>query len=141
MSIPSTLHHQAQFPDGPLVEYVLTELEDKMILHIQIDGAMDSTFDILISTGNNIMLASGYSSEDTLIEPKLIVGNHANFKIQIVAGQIAKYIMQAKNPKDTILTIGSKWFGKGDEAQPEDFDKLMFVLENLGILFGQRVSV
>lgn len=141
MPLPSTLFHTAHYPNGPTIDYVLTELEDKIILHIQIDGAMDSTFEIPVSTSDTMRLASGTQGEDTLIEPKLVIGNHANFKIQIVAGQIAKLMLQSNNPKDTFLSIGSRWFGKGDEAQLNDFDKLMFVVENLGILLQKRPGV
>ena len=135
---PSTLSHTAQYPNGPTIDYILTELEDKVILHIRIDSTMDSTFEIPVSTSDTMRLASGTLGEDTLIEPKLIIGNHANFKIQIVTGQIAKLMLQSSNPKDTFLSIGSRWFGKGDEAESDDFDKLMFVVENLGILLKKR---
>lgn len=140
MLLPATVQHTATYPDGPTIDYLLTELEDKIILHIRINGAMDSTFEIPVSASDSMRMAAGIHSEEALIEPKLIVGDHASYKIQVVAGQLAKLVMRATNPKDTILTIGSRWFGKGDEAETEDFDKLMFVAEHLGVLLEKRAG-
>lgn len=109
------------------------ELADRIILNIQINGVMDTTFDIPISSRTTInqAISGTMNIEDAGVEPRLLVGNHANFKILIVASQIGKLIALGQTPKDTILSIGSKWFGRGDEVGDDDFDKLMFVLGNV----------
>lgn len=109
------------------------ELVDRIVLNVQINGVMDSTFDIPVSSRTTINqgLSGTGEIEDAGVEPRLLVGNHANFKILIVASQIGKLIALGHNPKDAVLSIGSKWFGRGDEVREDDFDKLMFVLENL----------
>ncbi|KAK6455469.1 proteasome chaperone 3/4 [Scheffersomyces xylosifermentans] len=108
------------------------ELEDKIIFNVQFNGVMDTTFDIPISSRASInhSAAISHSEDDSGVEPVLLVGNHGNLKISIVATQIGKLIAASQSPKNTILSIGSKWFGKGDETNEDDFDKLMFILDN-----------
>ncbi|ODV78250.1 uncharacterized protein CANTADRAFT_90619 [Suhomyces tanzawaensis NRRL Y-17324] len=114
------------------------ELADKMIINVQTNGIMDTTFELPISSRMAITHDAMISPEigDAGIEPRLIVGNHSNLKIQIVATQIGKVIATSRNPKDTILSIGSRWFGRGDETNNEDFDRLMFILGNVKRLLG-----
>lgn len=105
------------------------EWDDKIVLNIQINGLMDTTFDIPVSTRAAVNSIHRIQSEEDLnIEPIILVGNHSNLKIQVVASQIGKLVLQLENPKNVILSIGSRWFGKGDESNPDDFDKLVFVL-------------
>lgn len=105
------------------------EWDDKIVLNIQVNGLMDTTFDIPVSTKAAVNSIHRIESEDELnIEPVILVGNHQNLKIQVVAAQIGKLVFQLENPKNVILSIGSRWFGKGDESAPDDFEKLVFVL-------------
>ncbi|KAL6451019.1 hypothetical protein SBY92_001269 [Candida maltosa Xu316] len=67
---------------------------------------------------------------EVIPEPVLIIGDYSNMKLSIVASQVSK-ILSLNSPKPTILSIGSKWFGKGDEVNDDDFEKLMFILENV----------
>ncbi|CAI5757197.1 unnamed protein product [Candida verbasci] len=118
-------------------EFFFHKLEflDKIILNIAINGVQDTTFEIPMTTKTtiNYMSAIEQDFEDQSPEPRLIIGNHDNLKIHIVASQIGKLILQS-NPKDLIISIGSKWFGKGDDIESDDFDKLMFVLANVKTL-------
>ncbi|KAK6463989.1 proteasome chaperone 3/4 [Scheffersomyces coipomensis] len=108
------------------------ELDNKIILNIQFNGVMDTTFELPLSSKATVNYLSSISNSeaDIGIEPLLLVGNHANLKISIVASQIGKLIATSGHPKDCILSIGSKWFGKFDESNDDDFEKLMFILEN-----------
>lgn len=111
------------------------ELNDKIILNVQINGVMDTTFDIPISSKSSINAYSNLNnSEDGGVEPVVLIGDHSNLKIQVVASQIGKLVLVSSNPKNLILSIGSKWFGKGNESDGNDFDKLMFVLDNVKAL-------
>lgn len=113
------------------------EINDSMILNVLVEGIADTTFELPLNSQQAINILSDLSNfeenEDNLgIEPKLIIGDHQNFKIHIVASQIGKLILKClKEPKSVTLSIGSKWFGKGDQTTDEDFDKLMFVLANV----------
>lgn len=107
--------------------------QDKLILNILINGIVDTTFDLPLSTQASInrML----KDEESLgIEPVVLVGDPSNLKLQVIAGQISKVILLLKDPKNTILSLGSKWFGRGHETGPHDFEKLVFVLENVKAL-------
>lgn len=118
------------------VVVLATNLDDKLILNVQINGIMDTTFDIPISTGVKVRLTlSGGSQhlagEDVGIEPVVLIGEVNNIKLDIVASQIGKLMLTQQNPKNIILTIGSRWFGKGDTHEEDDFEKLMFILESV----------
>lgn len=121
------------YPNQSKTEFIFHKIEfsDKIILNIHTDGIIDTTFDIPISSkaaiSNNIHSIEN-SEEGLGVEPIILVGDSNNLKIQIVAGQIGKLILLLKNPKNLILSIGSRWFGKGDETSEDDFEKLMFVL-------------
>lgn len=119
---------------------------NKQILNISIDGILDTTFKIPVSTKASI----NYESMMDLIEredvdddgqeftsagqlppePQMIIGNYSNMKISIVASQVGK-LMSIHSPREVILSIASKWFGKGDQVCEDDFDKLSFILENV----------
>lgn len=110
------------------------ELSDKIILNVHTNGIIDTTFDIPISSKAAISSTTNSidSSEEGLgVEPIILVGDSSNLKIQIIASQIGKLILLLANPKNLILSIGSRWFGKGDEVKDDDFEKLMFVLANI----------
>ncbi len=119
---------------------------NQQIINISINGLLDTTFELPVSTKSTINYISsmeiqndGYDEEDdrereVIPEPVLLIGDHANMKLLIVASQISK-IISVTSPKPTILSIGSKWFGKGDEVHDDDFDRLMFILENVKKLF------
>ncbi|CAX45514.1 conserved hypothetical protein [Candida dubliniensis CD36] len=123
---------------------------DKQIINISINGLIDTTFELPVSTKSAITYASAleistdhFDDEDgdgeeirereVIPEPILLIGDYANMKLSIVATQISK-IISTTCPKPTILSIGSKWFGKGDEVNDDDFDKLMFILANVKTL-------
>ncbi|RLP62499.1 hypothetical protein L150_01197 [Candida albicans Ca529L] len=122
---------------------------DKQILNISINGLMDTTFELPVSTKSAITYASALEipmdqfedeheqeevrEREVIPEPILLIGDHSNMKLSIVATQISKLISN-NCPKPTILSIGSKWFGKGDEVDDNDFEKLMFILANVKTL-------
>ncbi|KAG2735597.1 hypothetical protein G9P44_001811 [Scheffersomyces stipitis] len=124
----------AYYKDDRSTEIFFQKIEyaDRMVLNIQFNGVMDTAFEIPISSRATINYSAALSNSDSDlgVEPVLLVGNHANMKISIVAAQIGKLILASANPKSAILSIGSKWFGKGDETEDSDFEKLMFILEN-----------
>ncbi|RCK63960.1 hypothetical protein Cantr_10638 [Candida viswanathii] len=116
---------------------------NQQIINIAINGLLDTTFELPVSTKSTINYASsmeiqtdGYDEEEedrereVIPEPVLLIGDHANMKLLIVASQVSK-IVSVTSPKPTILSIGSKWFGKGDEVHEDDFERLMFILENV----------
>ncbi|RLV94769.1 hypothetical protein JA1_001614 [Spathaspora sp. JA1] len=108
-------------------------LADRQIINVQIDGIMDTTFDIPMTTQASINYASSMEIDGDTIgvpDPVLLIGDHANMKISIVASQVAKLIA-LQCPKHTCLSIGSKWFGNGNEVEEGDFEKLMFIVENI----------
>lgn len=107
---------------------ILFNYADKYILNVLVDDVMDTTLDLPISSHGAINQQL-HNEEDLAIEPQLLVGDPANLKIQIVAAQIGKVIMTLAYPKNTVLTIGSRWFGSGTETREGDFEKLMVVLE------------
>lgn len=120
--------------DNEETEFVFHKIEfqDKIILNVQINGVMDSTFDIPISSSSSINVYSRIKNGETSgVEPVILIGDHNNLKIQVVASQIGELVLASANPKNLLLSIGSKWFGKGDEADDKDFDRLMFVLDNV----------
>ncbi|CAH6719456.1 hypothetical protein CLIB1444_02S08966 [[Candida] jaroonii] len=125
-----------EYPDGSgtEVQFHKIEVADTIILNILIDGIVDTTFELPLNSQQSINILSDISNldEESLgIEPIILIGDYKNLKIQIVASQIGKlFLKKLKSPKNVILSIGSKWFGKGDESTDRDFDKLMFILEN-----------
>lgn len=132
----------ARYDEATELFFHKLELNDRIILNVHINGILDHTFDVPLSTRTTISepIASGYTSDedeelhvaDNSVEPRLVIGNHANLKIAIVAGEIGKLVGKfLLNPKDMVLSIGSRWFGLGDVVAKDDFEKLMFVLSNL----------
>lgn len=120
------------------LEVLAINLADKCIINVAINGVVDTTFDIPLSTNATVRqnLCGGMSynedSGDFGIEPVVLVGEVNNTKLEVVATQIGKIMVSTvAAPKSIILSIGSKWFGRGDQSQPDDFDKLMFVLESV----------
>lgn len=107
---------------------------DKIILNVHINSIIDSTYSVERSARSTVDAAryTEWDEEvpDALIEPKLIIGNHANMKVSIVAAEIGKLVTLITQ-QDLILSIGSRWFGKPDEVLEDDFEKLMFILENV----------
>ncbi|KAI5961397.1 uncharacterized protein KGF55_004020 [Candida pseudojiufengensis] len=122
----------------------LIQFGDKQILNISINGILDTTFKLPISTKRTIdyesMMDLNEDDDDQinenrfLPEPQLLIGDYSNMKISIIASQIGK-IISLNYPKETILSIGSKWFGKGNEVNDDDFEKLSFIIENVKKLF------
>ena len=110
---------------GAELQFTAVNLLDKILINVQIDGAMDTTLDIPLSTGAAVRLAGNGSWDlDIGIEPVVLVGSRA-VKINVVATQIAKLVHMTG--KGVLLSIGSRWFGP-DEVQETDFDKLQMVL-------------
>lgn len=116
--------------DQDSLRFQKIEFANKLILNVLTNDIMDTTLDIPLSTQATIN--DGLSDEDSLgVEPVVLVGNPHNLKIQVVAGQIGKVVRQLKNPRNVILSLGSRWFGSGDSTEDGDFEKLMFVLGNI----------
>ncbi|KAI3402451.1 hypothetical protein KGF56_004748 [Candida oxycetoniae] len=133
----------ATFPNSKSNEqffFHLLEFQNKLVLNISVDGVLDTTFKLPISTKRTINYESMMDlneNDDSIeneydfqIEPQLLIGDHANMKIAIIAGQVAKLISTQK-PKETILSIGTRWLGKGDQVEENDLAKLTFILENV----------
>ncbi|KAI5964028.1 hypothetical protein KGF57_001139 [Candida theae] len=121
----------------------LIQFQNKQILNISINGILDTTFRIPVSTKTSINYESmmdladnedggdGFASGDRLPpEPQMVIGDYSNMKVSIVASQVGK-LMSIHSPREVILSIASKWFGKGDEVCDDDLEKLTFVLENV----------
>lgn len=103
---------------------------DKIIVNVVIDGAADATFDLPLSTHSAISTA--LQLEDSLpVEPVVLVGDPQNIKMQVIAAQIGKVVLHLKHPRNVILSIGTRWFGRGDSTNEDDFEKVAFVLENV----------
>ncbi|CAK7901865.1 proteasome chaperone 3 [[Candida] anglica] len=113
--------------------FTAVHLNDKTIVNVQVNGAMDTTFDIPLSTVSSVRqdLGNDIDNTDSGIEPVVLMGEVNNIKLEIVATQIGKLMLSTPQPKSLILSIGSRWFGKGDVNEKDDFDKLMFVLANV----------
>lgn len=120
------------------VVFLSIALLDKIILCVQINGIMDTTFDVPISTNASVRQTlindNTENIDDSGIEPKVLMGQVNNIKLEIVVTQIGKLILTSSQPKSLIITIGSRWFGNGDEHETEDFDKLMFILEGVKLV-------
>lgn len=109
------------------------EYANKLILNVLTNDVMDTTFDIPLST--HATINQGLTDEESIgVEPVVLVGDPHNLKIQVVAGQIGKVVKLLRNPRNVILTVGSRWFGSGDSTGEGDFEKLMFVLGNIRTL-------
>lgn len=103
---------------------------DKIILSILINGAADATFDLPLPIHTAMLPA--VPAEDSLpVEPIVLVGDQQNVKIQVVAAQIGKVVMHLKHPRNAILSIGTRWFARGDATNADDFEKVTFVLEHV----------
>jgi proteasome chaperone 3 len=113
------------------------EFDDRIIFNIQINGIMDTTFDLPINSKQVINLQSGsITNDDDIVaglEPVILVGNHANLKIQIIATQLSKLFINYSS-KPVILSIASKWFGH--DLDNSDFDKLMWVSNQVKTLLS-----
>lgn len=116
------------------------EIGETLILNIMIDGIADTTMELPLNSQQAINILSELSNfeeyEESLgVEPRIIIGDHNNYKIQVIGSQIGKLLLKTlKEPKSVILSIGSRWFGKGDDTTDDDFDKLLFILDNLNKL-------
>lgn len=129
MDQESTQEIVAQFGLDEL-RFQKIEFANKIVLNILTNHIMDTTFDLPLSTQATINPEIG--DEDSLgVEPIVLVGNPHNLKIQVVASQIAKVVAMLENPRNVILSIGSRWFGAADQTDDGDFDKMMFVLSNV----------
>lgn len=124
------------YPSDAEAEFTFQKIElgDKIVLNVYHNGIIDTTFDIPISSraAINSSTLSMQNNEDSLgVEPIILVGDPNNLKIQIIASQIGKLVLLLKTPKNLILSIASRWFGRGDETNDQDFEKLMFVLSGV----------
>lgn len=137
MELPKfTLEITESFQNSTL-RFQKVEFENKIILNVLTDDVIDTTFDIPLSTQKSINLS--LQSEDLLgVEPVVLVGDPHNLKLQVIAGQIGKLVQNSQNPRNVILSLGSRWFGKKDQTNDGDFEKLMFVLENIKKLLSQK---
>ena len=114
--------------DGTEFLFHKIELDDKIIFNIHVNGVIDTTIDLPIGSKQVISNALGSTTDSEGVEPIILVGNHANMKIQIIATQLSKLFIKYSS-KSVILSIGSRWFGQ--ELQPNDFDNLMWVSEQV----------
>lgn len=106
---------------------------DKIIINVIIDGVADATFDIPLSTKSAI--SSSLNLDESLpVEPVVLVGDPQNVKMQVIASQIGKVVLHLKQPKSVILSIGTRWFGRGDETNEDDFEKLALILQHIKAL-------
>ncbi|GBL47788.1 hypothetical protein FDK38_001858 [Candidozyma auris] len=128
MSLPDRRPREilCEGPEGAQFAFYAVLFDDKLVLNILIDGVMDTSFDLPLSTSKVIDSQVLASDESLGIEPVVLVGDPHNLKLQVVAGQIGKVVYSMGNRKNVILTMGSRWFGK--DPKDGDFDKLMFVL-------------
>lgn len=123
---------QTSFNETP-VDFQAVYFADKIIVNVVIAGAADATFDIPLSTHSAISTA--LQLEDSLpVEPVVLVGDPQNIKMQVIAAQIGKVVLHLKHPRNVILSIGTRWFGRGDSTNDDDFEKVAFVLENVKAL-------
>lgn len=115
------------------VNYQVISFADKIILNVIIEGAADATFDLPLSTHSTVSPA--LQLEDSLpVEPVVLVGDPQNVKMQVIAAQIGKVVLHLKHSRNVILSIGTRWFGRGDVANDDDFEKVAFVLQNVKTL-------
>lgn len=127
---------KVKYPHDETTEFLFhkLELDDSIIFNIHINGIIDTTLALPINSKNVINLESGSSNiDDPGIEPVILVGNHANLKIQIIATQLSKLFIRY-SPKPVTLSLASRWFGQ--EIQDDDFDKIMWVSEQVNILLS-----
>ncbi|EGV64713.1 hypothetical protein PSN45_005052 [Yamadazyma tenuis] len=146
MSEPKfSTHLTKTYPDADNTEVTFHKIEaaDTIILNVLTNGIADTTFELPLNSQHSINILSNLSNfeddeEKMGIEPRVIVGDHNNLKIQVVASQIGKLLLSnMSEPKSVILSIGSRWFGKSTETNDEDFKKLMFVLTSVNELLAQ----
>lgn len=123
--------HELTAEYGPdVLVFQRLSFPNKLVLNILINDVMDTTFDIAMPTTS--ALSQNLQDEMALAtDPVLIIGDALNTKLKVFASQIGKVILQLPHPQDVILTMGSRWFGKGGEVQDGDFDKLVFILEQV----------
>lgn len=118
------------------------EIGETLIINIMINGITDTTMELPLNSQQAINILSDLSNfeefEESLgIEPIIIIGDHNNYKIQVIGSQVGKLLLKnLKEPKSVILSIGSRWFGKGDSTTDDDFEKLLFILDNLNKLLN-----
>ncbi|OBA19112.1 hypothetical protein METBIDRAFT_225494 [Metschnikowia bicuspidata var. bicuspidata NRRL YB-4993] len=115
------------------IDFHSISFTDKLILNIMVNGAMDASFDIPLLTLSTINRS--IQQEDSLgPEPVVLMGDPNNLKAQLIASQVGKVVSQLREPRNVILSISSRWFGKADGIAEGDFEKLMFVLQNVKTL-------
>lgn len=108
------------------------EIDNCIIVNVLINGVCDTTFELPLSSPQTINILS-HIEDDDIIEPRLIVGDASNIKIQLIAGQIGKIMLKSLDePKAIILSIGLRWFGR--DITDNDFQQLMFILEGIAKL-------
>lgn len=123
--------------DGDTFSFHCVSFADKLVLNVVVNGVVDTTFDIPLSTRTTINTA--LAQEEALgVEPVVLMGNPNNLKLQVVAAQIGKVVAQLAQPRNVILGLSLRWFGKDDEPQEGDFGKLMFVLEHVRTLLAEE---
>lgn len=111
-------------------EFHKISYSDKLVLNLMVNGAMDTSFDLPLLTLSTINRS--IQQEDSLgPEPVVLMGDPNNLKLQVIASQIGKVVSQLRDPRNVILSMGSRWFGKADETSDGDFEKLMFVLQHV----------
>lgn len=106
---------------------------DKYIVNVIVNDVVDSTFDIPLATLAQVNRVLQHE-ESLPVEPVVLVGDPNNLKAQVMVGQLGKVILQLGAPKNTILSINSRWLGPA-EATDGDLEKLLFLLLQMKLLF------
>lgn len=142
-------NHESPFDEKTSVTFHRLLFGDSIVVNVAVNGIIDSTFQVKprpLRNSSNVF-GENFNANDDIenddqvhivshLEPVLLVGNHGNLKIQVVASEIAKLFctIPACLEKDKVIfSIGLAWFGKDPDSR--DFERVMFVLENLKKLF------
>lgn len=120
--------------EGIEYNFGINEFLDKRVVHVYRDGQKDSVVDIQLPT----MLTQSILEEDegeeleSKIKSSYIVGDSRNMKTLIMATQIGKLLVKSDlGDKNVILNTSGRIFGRGDQVDDKDFERLMFVVSSV----------
>lgn len=127
----------ALYDDAHSILFQRIDFGEALVVNVAVNGVLDTTFEAVPRPAAPACLDS-YGLDDittTGPEPKLLVGNHANLKVQVVASEIAKLFGTLPSclcKEKVVYSLGLKWLGT--EPDNDDFNKIMFLLENLKLV-------
>lgn len=127
----------ALYDDAHSILFQRIDFGEALVVNVAVNGVLDTTFEAVPKPAPPTYPDS-YGSDDigsTGPEPKLLVGNHANLKVQVVASEIAKLLGTLPSclcKEKVVFSMGLKWLGT--EPNNDDFNKVMFLLENLKLV-------